>query len=142
MRNGNHLRTSASRRATARGWHLLIYRMPAEPASKRVSVWRDLHRLGALYLQQCVCILPTMEGPNAELSRITSKIPALGGDFTLIDLPLASLRCKTRRISRIPAKDVHYPQAVVSPVGGYLQPVVGVILAGRGVGVLHRKLAS
>jgi len=62
--------------------------MPVEPASKRVSVWRDLHRPGALYLQQCVCILPTMEGPNAELSRITSKIPALGGDFTLIDLPL------------------------------------------------------
>jgi hypothetical protein len=88
MGNGNRLRTSASRRANGLGWHLLIYRMPAEPASKRVSVCCDLHRLGALYLQQCVCILPTMEGPNAELNRITSKIPALGGDFTLIDLPL------------------------------------------------------
>jgi len=29
-----------------------------------------------------------MEGPNAELSRLTAKIPALGGDFTLIDLTL------------------------------------------------------
>ena len=73
--------------------------MPAEPASKRVSVWRDLHRLGALYLQQCVCILPTMEGPNAELSRITSKIPALGGDFTLIDLPLVPPKDEARFVS-------------------------------------------
>ena len=41
-------------------WRTLIYRVPAEPASKRVSVWRDLKRLGALYLQQCVCIVPDL----------------------------------------------------------------------------------
>jgi DNA-binding transcriptional regulator PaaX len=75
MGRENRLRTNARHRANGLGWHLLIYRMPTEPASKRVSVWRDLHRLGALYLQQCVCVLPAMEGPNAELSRITSKIP-------------------------------------------------------------------
>src|SRR5260370_15430143 len=88
MGRGSRLRTSASRRANGLGWHLLIYRMPAEPASKRVSVWRDMHRLGALYLQQCVCILPTMEGPNSELRTITSKITTLAVEFTLIDITL------------------------------------------------------
>ena len=37
---------------------MLVYRIPSEPASKRVAIWRDLKRTGALYLQQCVCILP------------------------------------------------------------------------------------
>jgi hypothetical protein len=33
---------------------VLVYRIPSEPASKRVAIWRDLKRTGALYLQQCV----------------------------------------------------------------------------------------
>jgi hypothetical protein len=76
-----------SGRSAGFSWRILIYRMPTEPASKRVAVWRDLHRIGSLYLQQCVCILPAIEAPNADLSRITQKIPALGGDFTLLDVP-------------------------------------------------------
>ena len=42
-------------------WLLLVYRVPSEPASKRVTIWRDLKRLGALYLQQCVCLVPHTE---------------------------------------------------------------------------------
>jgi len=42
-----------------------------------------------------------MQGPNAELSRITSKIPALGGDFTLIDLPLVPPEDEARFVSSI-----------------------------------------
>jgi hypothetical protein len=72
--------------------------MPAEPASKRVSVGAT-YTAWALYLQQCVCILPTMEGLNAELSRITSKIPALRGDFTLIDLLLVPPKDEARFVS-------------------------------------------
>ena len=45
-----------------REWVLLVYRVPTEPASRRVAVWRDLKRIGALYLQQCVCILPDAPG--------------------------------------------------------------------------------
>ncbi len=43
-----------------REWLLLVYRVPSEPSNNRVSVWRELKRLGALYLQQCVCIVPAL----------------------------------------------------------------------------------
>lgn len=69
------------------GWVLLVYRVPTEPASKRVGVWRDLKRIGALYLQQCVCILPNRADLAAELERITTKIPTLEGEYTLLDVP-------------------------------------------------------
>lgn len=71
-----------------REWILLVYRVPTEPASKRVGVWRDLKRLGALYLQQCVCILPRIQSIQGELDRISAKIPTLGGEFTRFDIPL------------------------------------------------------
>jgi DNA-binding transcriptional regulator PaaX len=70
-----------------REWVLLVYRVPTEPASRRVAVWRDLKRLGALYLQQCVCILPRLDPVYDELARISAKIPALGGEYTRFDIP-------------------------------------------------------
>lgn len=68
-------------------WLVLVYRVPSEPASRRVAVWRELKRLGALYLQQCVCILPRIDGVAAEIERITRKIGDLDGEFTLFEVP-------------------------------------------------------
>ena len=69
------------------GWILLVYRVPTEPASRRVGIWRDLKRTGALYLQQCVCILPNTPELSDELERIAAKIPAMEGEYTLLDIP-------------------------------------------------------
>jgi len=69
------------------GWSVLVYRVPSEPASKRVAVWRDLKRLGGLYLQQCVCILPRIGHLAEELGRIAAKIPGMGGEYTLFEVP-------------------------------------------------------
>lgn len=72
---------------SAHEWVLVIYRVPTEPASRRVTIWRDLKRLGALYLQQCVCILPRQDPVQEELARIITKIPALGGEYTRFAIP-------------------------------------------------------
>ena len=66
---------------------MLIYRVPTEPASKRVGVWRDLKRLGALYLQQCVCIFPDLAGVREDVDQVAAKIPALGGETFLLEVP-------------------------------------------------------
>jgi hypothetical protein len=68
-------------------WRVLIYRVPTEPASKRVAVWRDLRRLGALYLQQCACIFPEIAGVTEAVNQVAAKIPALGGETFLLDVP-------------------------------------------------------
>jgi hypothetical protein len=69
------------------GWTLLVYRVPTEPASRRVTVWRQLKRMGALYIQQCVCLLPARAELEAELNRRAAGIRELGGDYTLFDIP-------------------------------------------------------
>lgn len=69
------------------GWQLLVYRVPTEPARGRVSVWRHMKRMGALYLQQCVCILPARPDLLDELDKGVASIRELGGDYTLFDIP-------------------------------------------------------
>jgi hypothetical protein len=68
-------------------WWLLVYRVPSDPASKRVGLWRDLKRTGALYLQQCVCILPDVGSNRDELERIMEKIPSTGGEAIRFSVP-------------------------------------------------------
>lgn len=68
-------------------WLLLVYRVPTDPASKRVTVWRDLKRLGSLYLQQCVCILPDRDDVRAEVERIAEKVESFDGEHTLFEIP-------------------------------------------------------
>jgi hypothetical protein len=80
-------RTRTLKRGTPLRWRLLIYRVPTEPASKRVAVWRDLKRLGALYLQQCVCIFPDVPSVTQQVDQVAAKIPALGGETFLLEVP-------------------------------------------------------
>jgi hypothetical protein len=65
---------------------LLIYQVPSHPSAARVSVWRELKRLGALYLQQSVCIMPNTAAYRARLEAITARITGLGGIYHLLPL--------------------------------------------------------
>lgn len=40
------------------GWVLFAYSVPSEPSTRRVALWRKLRGLGALYIQQSVCVVP------------------------------------------------------------------------------------
>jgi DNA-binding transcriptional regulator PaaX len=67
-------------------WLLLIYRVPSESSRARVAVWRDLKRLGGLYLQQAVCVLPDREELRRSVARIRTRIHDLGGSSFFITL--------------------------------------------------------
>ncbi len=69
------------------GWLVLVYRVPTEPSNARVSVWRDLKRLGVLYLQQCVCILPNRSDLRKGLDAVREKISGRhGGSSNLFEV--------------------------------------------------------
>lgn len=74
-------------RGRPRGWLLLTYRVPSEPSRNRVSVWRELKRLGALFLQNCVCIVPDLPDCRARLDAAVTKIAAAGGTHFLLPVP-------------------------------------------------------
>src|SRR5438105_11840333 len=65
-------------------YYLLIYQVPSQPSAARVGVWRELKRLGALYLQQSVCIVPSTGPLRAQLEAVTVRIAALGGTYHLL----------------------------------------------------------
>lgn len=71
------------------GFVLLVYRIASKPTSARVAVWRQLKKVGAVYLQQSVCVFPDTPKTRRELQPILAKIEASAGSFHL--LPLRSL---------------------------------------------------
>jgi len=81
--------------AVPESWLLLIYRVPSDSSRGRVAVWRDLKRLGGLYVQQAVCVLPDREDLRESLARLRARIDALGGSS--IFLTLRDVDEETRR---------------------------------------------
>ena len=65
---------------------LFIYHVPSQPSAARVGVWRELKRIGALYLQQSVCILPQQEPLLAALQKIADRVNELHGNYHLLPL--------------------------------------------------------
>jgi hypothetical protein len=68
---------------------LLIYQVPSQPSAARVGIWRELKRLGGLYLQQSVCVFPRTEVTLTASQKIADRVKELGGTYHL--LPLTSL---------------------------------------------------
>lgn len=66
---------------------MLVYRVPSEPSSTRVAIWRDLKRVGAHYLQQCVCVVPRRPDLRAAVDGVCEKIGRLGGSSNLFEVP-------------------------------------------------------
>jgi hypothetical protein len=94
-------------------WLLLVYRVPTEPASKRVTVWRDLKRLGAFYLQQCVAVLPDLPDLRVELEQISAKIEAFDGESTLFEVPRLRAHDEARIVESFRALRNHEYQEII-----------------------------
>jgi hypothetical protein len=54
-----------------------------------VAVWRDLKRLGGLYLQQCVCLLPARPPVMDALGQLQERISELQGSSNVFRIPAA-----------------------------------------------------
>jgi hypothetical protein len=68
---------------------VLVYRMPPKPTAARVAVWRLLKKIGAIYLQQSVCVFPDNSSTRKDLAPILRRVADAPGEFHL--LPLRNL---------------------------------------------------
>lgn len=68
-----------------RAWLLLTYKVPAEPAKRRIALWRKLKALGAVYLQSGVCLLPKIDEHVRRLKVLQNEIAAMEGDAVLLE---------------------------------------------------------
>jgi hypothetical protein len=66
-------------------WLLLIYIVPSEPTRLRATVWRELKKVGAVYLRDGVAVLPHREETLATFRAIASRIEEFGGKAILVE---------------------------------------------------------
>jgi DNA-binding transcriptional regulator PaaX len=55
-------------------WLLLAYTVPAEPSRKRVAVWRRLRKLGAVYLDEGVWLLPHTQALAEAVREVVTEV--------------------------------------------------------------------
>jgi hypothetical protein len=66
-------------------WLLLTYKVPPEPAAKRIALWRKLKGMGAVYLQNGVCLLPKTDDHVRRLKVIENEVGEIGGEAVLLE---------------------------------------------------------
>ncbi len=70
-------------------WLLFLYKVPHEPSSHRVYVWRKLKRLGAILLHDAAWAMPMSSRNLAQFQELAAEIAKLGGDSLLWEARLA-----------------------------------------------------
>lgn len=66
-------------------WLLLTYKVPPEPAKKRIALWRRLKGMGAVYLQNGVCLLPKTDDHTRRLKMIENEIAEMAGESVILE---------------------------------------------------------
>ncbi|MHB8375722.1 MAG: Chromate resistance protein ChrB [Dehalococcoidia bacterium] len=61
-------------------WVLLAYRIPREPSTPRISVWRKLRRLGAAQLLDGLVALPLDSRNREQMEWLADEVQDAGGE--------------------------------------------------------------
>jgi hypothetical protein len=66
-----------------RRWVLLSYRVPREPSTPRIAIWRTLRRLGVARLNDGLVALPAHARTREQLEWLAEEVVQAGGDATI-----------------------------------------------------------
>jgi ChrB-like protein len=64
-------------------WVLLAYRLPREPSTPRITLWRKLKRLGAAQIQDNLAALPLDSRNREQLEWLAEEVVESGGEATV-----------------------------------------------------------
>ncbi len=79
----------------------------------RVQVWRKLRALGALYLQQSVCLLPARPEVLREVRRLTDRIRHQGGTARVLSMTFTEQAEEQAVIAELnAARDAEYAEVL------------------------------
>lgn len=74
--------------AAASEWVLLAYRLPREPSTPRITVWRKLRRLGAVQLVDGLVALPASARNQEQFDWLADEVLDAGGEaWTFLGAP-------------------------------------------------------
>lgn len=63
-----------------REWVLLSYRLPREPSTPRIALWRKLRRLGVAQVLDGLVALPATDQNREQFDWLADEVVAKGGD--------------------------------------------------------------
>lgn len=70
-------------RASRSPWVLLAYRLPREPSTPRIALWRRLRRLGAVQILDGLVALPLDERTREQFEWLATDVEAAGGEASV-----------------------------------------------------------
>ena len=95
-----------------RTW-LVVSVSTAGGASLRVQVWRKLRSLGALYLQQSVCLLPATTDVARDVRRLASRVRQGGGTARVLPMAFTDPAAEQAVITELnAARDAEYAEVL------------------------------
>jgi hypothetical protein len=71
-------------------WLVISASTAGAAGTLRVQVWRKLRSLGALYLQQSVCLLPARDDVVRQVRRLSDRIHQQGGSVRVLRMRFAN----------------------------------------------------
>ena len=80
-------------------WVLLSYRLPREPSTPRIAVWRRLRRLGAVQIGDGVAALPLDDRTREQFDWLANDVEEAGGD-AIVWIAEPSTKAEQRRLER------------------------------------------
>jgi hypothetical protein len=105
-------------------WLIISVSTAGAAGTLRVQVWRKLRSLGAIYLQQSVCLLPARDDVLRQVRRLIDRIQHQGG---------------TARVLRMSFSDPVDEQSIVDEFNAARDAEYGEIL--ERIPALHQELA-
>lgn len=94
-------------------WLLLTYKVPPEPAAKRIALWRRLKGMGAVYLQNGVCLLPKTDDHMRRLKMLENDITGMDGEAVILETVALDRAQEDRVIARFKAdRDEQYREFI------------------------------
>jgi hypothetical protein len=106
-----------SRRAQ---WVLLAYRLPREPSTPRIALWRKLRRLGAAQVVDGLAALPLDARHREQLEWLAEEVVEAGGEATIWFGELASA-----------TQDRELPARMAEAVGAEYRALIAAAVAAR-----------
>jgi hypothetical protein len=64
-------------------WALLAYRLPREPSTPRITLWRKLRRLGAVQIVDGLVALPADARTREQLEWLAEEVAEAGGEASV-----------------------------------------------------------
>src|SRR2546430_7022180 len=87
--------------ARSGGWILLAYRLPREPSTPRIAVWRKLRRLGAAQVLDGLVALPLDSRNREQFEWLADEIVEAGGEASIWIAALSSRRQERELVTRM-----------------------------------------